>query len=110
MNKSGKLLVPLIIVIFLITMPAFAGGVKKIAQTGMKWLSIPVGARATALGGAYTAMVNDASSVFWNPAGMAQAEGRHIFLSQNKWIADITVNAGAVVYNANSWGVFGASF
>ena len=110
MNKSWKLLIPLIIVIFLITMPAFAGGVKKIAQTGMKWLSIPVGARGTALGGAYTAMVNDASAVFWNPAGMALTEGRHIFLSQNKWIADITINAGALVYNAGDWGVFGASF
>ena len=110
MNKSGKLLVPLIIVMLLITMPVYAGGVKKIAQTGMKWLSIPVGARGTALGGAYTAMVNDASAVFWNPAGMALTEGRHIFLSQNKWIADITINAGALVYNAGDWGVFGASF
>lgn len=110
MNRTGKLLVPFIILIFLIAMPAFAGGVKKIAQTGMKWLSIPVGARATALGGAYTALVNDASSVFWNPAGMALAEGRHIFLSQNRWIADITINAGALVYNADDWGVFGASF
>jgi hypothetical protein len=109
MNKSGKLVIP-IIIIFLITMPAFAGGVKKIAQAGMKWLSIPVGARATALGGAYTALVNDASSVFWNPAGMALTEGRHIFLSQNRWIADITINAGALVYNAEDWGVLGASF
>jgi len=110
MNKSGKLLIPLIIVMLLIAMPVYAGGVKKIAQTGMKWLSIPVGARATALGGAYTAMVNDASAVFWNPAGMALTQGRHIFLSQNKWIADITINAGALVYNAGDWGVFGASF
>ncbi|MDZ7402438.1 MAG: PorV/PorQ family protein [candidate division KSB1 bacterium] len=109
MNKSGKL-VPLIIMVLLFTLPAHAGGVKKIAQTGMKWLSIPVGARATALGGAYTALVNDASSIFWNPAGMALAEGRHIFLSQNRWIADITINAGALVYNADDWGVFGASF
>jgi len=110
MNKTGKLLVPLIIMILLITIPASAGGVKKIAQTGMKWLSIPVGSRASALGSAYTALANDVSAIFWNPAGLAFAEGRHILLSQNKWIADITINAGALVYNAEDWGVFGASF
>ncbi|MBN2008792.1 PorV/PorQ family protein [candidate division KSB1 bacterium] len=110
MNKIGKSIIPLMIVVFFVTLPVHAVGVKKIAQTGMKWLSIPVGARATALGGAYTAVVNDASAVFWNPAGIALSEGNHAFLCQNNWIADITINAGALTYNAGNLGVFGASF
>ncbi|MBI5208588.1 MAG: UPF0164 family protein [Elusimicrobia bacterium] len=32
----------------------------------------PVGARATALGGAFTAIADDATAVYWNPAGLAQ--------------------------------------
>ncbi|HPG38945.1 MAG TPA: PorV/PorQ family protein [bacterium] len=109
MKKAGKIIIPLLIVLLFLTLPVQAGGIKKIAQTGMKWLSIPVGARAAALGGAYTAVVNDASAVFWNPAGIAFVEGKHIFLSQNQWIADITLNSGSLVYNAGNIGAFGVS-
>src|SRR5450755_104165 len=34
-------------------------------------LSIPVGARAIAMGEAYTAQADDVSSLYWNPAGLA---------------------------------------
>ena len=39
-------------------------------QGAASFLSIPVGARACAMGGAHVAVVNDASSVYWNPAGL----------------------------------------
>ncbi|MBN2413256.1 PorV/PorQ family protein [candidate division KSB1 bacterium] len=109
MKKIGKFIIPLIIILLFMSLPVQAGGIKKIGQTGMKWLSIPVGARASSIGGACTAVVNDASSVFWNPAGMALTEGNHVFLNQSQWIADITLNSGAIVFNAGNLGVFGAS-
>lgn len=90
--------------------PALGQGVDKIAQTGMKWLSIPVGARASGLGGAYTSMAADAGAVFWNPAGLALTEGRHIFLNQTRWIADIDVNAASATYAAGTLGTFGLHF
>src|SRR5437763_281076 len=31
----------------------------------------PVGARATGMGGAFTAVADDGSAAFWNPAGLA---------------------------------------
>ncbi|MFC1568593.1 PorV/PorQ family protein [bacterium] len=31
----------------------------------------PLGSRATAMGGAFTAVANDVSSIYWNPAGLA---------------------------------------
>ncbi len=42
------------------------------AQEGAAFLKIGVGARAIGMGNAYTAMADDADSMFWNPAGMAQ--------------------------------------
>ena len=34
-------------------------------------LQVPVGPRAIALGGAYSALSDDAASIFWNPAGLS---------------------------------------
>lgn len=100
----------LLLALLFIAVPAFSQGVDKIAQSGMKWLSIPVGARASALGGAYTAVASDAGAVFWNPAGLALIEGSHVFLSQTQWLADIKVNAGSVTYTHNDLGTFGVHF
>ncbi len=97
----------MVLATLLVALPAFGQGVDKIAQTGMKWLSIPVGARASALGGAYTAMASDAGAMFWNPAGLAQLEGGHVFLNQTRWIAGINVNAASASYQANRLGIFG---
>ena len=48
--------------------PATAG-----TTTGFAFLNLPAGARAAALGGAYTAIADDPSAAFWNPAGIAAA-------------------------------------
>jgi len=109
--KKLKNFISLILIVMLATsMSLQAAGLKKVAQSGMQWLSIPVGARAAALGGAYTAVANDASSIFWNPAGVALSRGGNFFITQTKWIADINVNAAAISYDAGKFGYFSASF
>ncbi len=40
------------------------------------FLDIGVGARAAGMGGAYTALADDANAVYWNPAGLARMEKR----------------------------------
>jgi len=89
---------------------ASAQSLDKIAQTGMKWLSIPIGARAAALGSAFTAGSPDASSVFWNPAAMAEIPGTHVFINQTQWIADINVTAASVSYELSDIGTFGVHY
>lgn len=44
-------------------------------------LGMGVGARAVSMGGAFTAVADDASAVFWNPAGLAQLTDNQIYLS-----------------------------
>ena len=46
--------------------------VTKVGTTAAKFLSIPVGARAVGMGGAFVAVADDASSLYWNPAGIAR--------------------------------------
>ena len=83
-------------------------GTDKLTQTGMKFLSFSPDARAAALGDAVTAKTGGASSLFYNPAGMARIEGMNLSAGQANWIAGITYNAVSVAY-ASDAGVFGIS-
>ena len=47
------------------------------------------GARAMAMGGAYTAVANDFSAIYWNPAGLASIPGGSIFVEGGR---DILTN------------------
>jgi long-subunit fatty acid transport protein len=46
------------------------------ADEGAAFLKLGTGPRATALGGAYTALGDDAASIAWNPAGLARMDKR----------------------------------
>ncbi|MDP3541143.1 MAG: PorV/PorQ family protein [Elusimicrobiota bacterium] len=61
----------------LLAAPAFG------AET-VSFLDIGVGARALGMGGAYTALADDAHSVYWNPAGLARLEKREVSVSHSE--------------------------
>ena len=82
---------------------------KKVAQAGFKFLSNPIGARGAGLGNAYMALAEDASAIFWNPAGIARTEHGSVFFDATKGIADINYFAGAASWNFEDYGVFGVS-
>ena len=65
--------------------------------TAAEFLSIPIGARATAMGSAFTASVNDATSIYWNPAGLGSMEKATFAAEQASWLAGIDFNYVAVV-------------
>lgn len=49
-----------------------------LAQSGTaaaEFLNVPVGARATAMGGAFGATASDGTALYWNPAGLATLDG-----------------------------------
>lgn len=60
-------------------------------------LKIGIGARAAALAGTYTATADDASSVYWNPAGMAETENNSVLFSQCYWFAGMEHRSAAAV-------------
>ncbi len=45
---------------------------KAAGTTTADFLNLPMGARAAAMGGAYSAVSDEASAVYWNPAGLVQ--------------------------------------
>ena len=72
------------------------------------FLQIPVGARGTALGGAFSAIADDPTALFWNPAGITQTRGTAVNASYSAMFAGISHNfAGATfeVGESNKLGV-----
>jgi outer membrane protein OmpA-like peptidoglycan-associated protein len=55
----------------------------------MPVLSIDQGPRLAAMGGAGIGAVEDASAIYWNPAGLGRVLGNHYALSHHQWFADI---------------------
>lgn len=100
-----------LVLLFLPWAPAFCQ-LQKLAQTGMKFLSISPDARASALGDAFTAIEGNSSAMFYNPAGMAFANGfMNASLGQVTWIADINYAYGCVSFSPENgrFGVAGVS-
>ena len=54
--------------------------ITKTGTTAAQFLKIGVDPRGTAMGNAYVAMNGDASSIFWNPAGLAMSKGLRLCL------------------------------
>ncbi|MCB0281209.1 MAG: PorV/PorQ family protein [Calditrichae bacterium] len=68
------------------------------SNTGFVLLKMDVDARAAALAGAYSAVPNDASAAFWNPAGLSLAENTTINVMHNDWLWDISHSFAAVQF------------
>jgi hypothetical protein len=64
------------------------GGMTKIGTTAAPVLKIGVG-RATGMGEAFVAVADDASSAYWNPAGLALLTSRQVIFNHIDWIADV---------------------
>lgn len=76
--------------------------------TGAQILNIPVGARAVSMGDAHTALADDASSLYWNPAGLGILQQSHASFMYNQNIQDQTYSHVGVAVPMEMGG-FGAS-
>ncbi|MBU3678635.1 MAG: PorV/PorQ family protein [Candidatus Kapabacteria bacterium] len=69
----------------------------KVGLSGGQFLKIGVGARATAMAGAHSAVADDLSSIFWNPSGLTAMKRYAVDFSQTFWFAGMTHNFAAAV-------------
>lgn len=70
--------------------------------SGAEFLRIPSGARPAGMGGAYTAVADDASSVVWNPAGLALVRGGSLTLMHLQWFSDTNYESVAYAQNVGA--------
>jgi len=71
------------------------------------WLGLGAGARAAAMGNAFAAVADDASALFFNPAGLDQVPGGRAEFTYHypfSEVKDVTYATGAVSYNMSGRG------
>ncbi len=76
-------------------------------ESGADFLNIGASARASALGSAYTALADDAYSLYYNPAGLAGAR-RGVSVMHADWALDGSYDFGAAAFPVAGTGVTGA--
>lgn len=80
-----------------------------LGTAGAQFLQLPVGARSEAMGGAIVGLADDASAIFWNPAGIVKVENVQAHFSYMNWFDLFDFNAASIVYNVGDFGTLGAS-
>jgi hypothetical protein len=78
-------------------------------EAGALFLRLGLGARASAMGDAYVAVAEDASSVFWNPGAMPAVLGTHLSLVHNEYFQSVRFEQAAITHETK-WGTFGFMF
>ncbi|MCX7956947.1 MAG: PorV/PorQ family protein [Endomicrobia bacterium] len=90
MKNRNTLLVVLVCILAGSNFHLIASFSQEAAGTAVaQFLKIPVGARAVALGEAYGAISNDATSLYWNPAGLGLLKQINFNLTYNIWLTGI---------------------
>lgn len=67
---------------------SFVKDVSGVGTSAATFLEIGIGARAEAMGGAYTSMANDPTALYWNPAGIAWSTTMQAEFMHSRWLAD----------------------
>ncbi|MDE2489265.1 MAG: PorV/PorQ family protein [Elusimicrobia bacterium] len=77
--------------------PALAAG--SAGATPFSFIRLDADARPVALGGAYTAVANDANALLYNPAGLALLPSHQLTLMHNQFVQGLTQEYAAFAYN-----------
>ncbi|MFA6433096.1 MAG: PorV/PorQ family protein [Elusimicrobiales bacterium] len=69
--------------------------------TSADFLNLPVGARASAMGGAYSAISEEASAIYWNPAGLVQIPKLSAVFMRTQYVQDISYQYAAYAHRVS---------
>lgn len=101
----------LIFVIVVLAMAApIHSQVTKVGTTAAPFLTIDVGARAVGMGGSFVSVADDATAMFWNPAGIARLSTNEVTLNHTEWIAGINFNYAGGIFLLGEYGTVGVNF
>ena len=80
-----------------------------VGEAGALFLRAGMGARAAGVGEAFTAVAEDASSIYWNPGAMSAVLGTNLLFMHNEFFQSIRLEQAALTHETD-FGTFGLSF
>lgn len=89
-------------------MPNLGG--QRAGISAFQFLKIGVGSRGVAMGESFIAVANDASALYWNPAGLVQFSDNQMIASHTEYVVDIKHDFFGAVYHLTDADALGASF
>lgn len=101
--------ISLVFCILILSSALFGQNVTKVGTTSATFLTIPVGPRATAMGGAIVAISSDASATYWNPGALSLISEHEVHFMHSDYFADIYLNYISATFKMSSYSAIGLS-
>lgn len=77
--------------------------------SALQFLKLGVGARGAAMGESFIATANDASALYWNPAGVVEVPSNSVILYHAEWLVDMKHDYAGILYRLSPADVLGLS-
>jgi len=106
-NKSR-----MIIIFFILFSSSFSqdeNEFKRLGKSGFSFLKISPSARAAGMADAFTAVANDVSTIFFNPAGLTNIKSFDFSFNHTNWIVNSKLISGVVGFPFGQRGAIGFS-
>lgn len=94
----GKKIFIFVAGLFILSHLASAQEVTKVGTTAAKFLGVPIGARATAMGTAFVSVADDATAAFWNPGALNLLGKPELYVSHAEWFGGLSFDYSAFIY------------
>lgn len=96
-----------IIAIMLFSAVGFAQS--KVGTTAANFLTIPVGPKASGMGGAYVAVANDVTALYWNPGSISRLPRSEFGVAHSEWLVGTKYNWIGLAFNLDENNAVGVS-
>lgn len=108
-NRNALVLITAIAFVLLASVTGQAQEVKKVGTSAAAFLKIPVGAKGTAMGGAFVAMADDPSAMYWNPGGLPRVKHYALMVDHSPWLPGLSLNFISALIPIQGFGTIGVS-
>ena len=93
-----KILISMLAALLTLSSVCYSAGKSDAGTKTAQFLEFGAGARASGMGEAFTAISDDESSVYWNPAGLVGINKRSLSVMHAMWVDDISYQWASYIH------------
>jgi len=108
-RKTTSITCLALVIAFTAGIPSCLAGSGGFGTRSAQFLKMGVGARAMGMGSAFVGLANDATAIYWNPAGLAYMDKIQVSFAHLWWFQDISyeyfLHSQPTKYGTFGWGL-----